>query len=354
MIDEGPGLDLEVVRFLTQHGFPHTPRVAGAIEYEVERRTSTLAVLHTYTPNEGDAWEFTIDTLSTFFERAATREEQPPAGATSTHALLQAARTELPSLAIELVGSYLEDARLIGVRTAELHNTLSSDEDNRDFAPEPFTVFYQRSLYQSMRNLTGRVFQGLSTHTAMLPEAVRAETQQVLALQDDLLQRFRRLIEIRIDGTRIRCHGDYHLGQVLYTGKDFVITDFEGEPLHPLSERRLKRSPLRDVAGMIRSFHYAAHAPLIRGEPGIVLRAIDRTMLDRWAQAWYSWVSAAFLAGYFNAAQPRLIPPTTAELEVLLDAYLLEKAVYEMGYELNNRPDWLSIPLHGLLDLLEK
>ncbi len=353
-LEEGRGLDLEVGRFLTQHGFPHAPRVAGAIEYEVERRTSTLAVLHTYTPNEGDAWEFTIDALSTFFERAATREDQPPAGATSTHALLQAARTELPPLAIELVGSYLEDARLIGVRTAELHNTLSSDEDNRDFAPEPFTVFYQRSLYQSMRNLTGRVFQALGTRTATLPESVRGETQQALALQDDLLLRFRRLIEIRIDGTRIRCHGDYHLGQVLYTGKDFVITDFEGEPLHPLSERRLKRSPLRDVAGMIRSFHYAAHAPLIKGEPGIVLRAIDRTMLDRWAQAWYSWVSAAFLAGYFNAAQPRLIPPTTAELEVLLDAYLLEKAVYEVGYELNNRPDWLSIPLHGLLDLLEK
>ena len=353
-LDEGRSLDLEMGEFLTHHDFPHAPRVAGAIEYSSRGHTSTLAVLHAFTPNEGDAWEYTIDTLSSFYERAATREDPPVREATSTRMLLRHARTELPAVARELVGSYLEDARLIGVRTAELHNVLASEPDNPAFTPEPFTIFYQRSLYQSMRNLTGRIFQSLESRMSALPGKARPDAQEILGMQDNVLQRFRRLIETKLDTVRIRCHGDYHLGQVLYTGKDFVTTDFEGEPLHPLSERRVKRSPLRDVAGMIRSFHYAAYAPLIKSEEGVVFRAVDKSMLERWAQAWYSWVSASFLAGYFTTVNPLLIPEGSEQLEILLDAYLLEKAIYELGYELNNRPDWLAIPVHGLLDLLEK
>ncbi|MGQ0560739.1 MAG: maltose alpha-D-glucosyltransferase, partial [Gemmatimonadota bacterium] len=306
---------------------------------------STLAVLHTFTPNEGDAWEFTLDALGTFYERAAAREEDPTTEPVSTTLLLEHAHQEPPALARELAGSYLEDARLIGVRTAELHNVLASDPDDRDFEPEPFTIFYQRSLYQSMRNLTGRIFQQLSRH----PDFADAGS-----LQEEVLERFRRLIELKINAIRIRTHGDFHLGQLLFTGKDFAITDFEGEPLHPLSERRLKRSPLRDVAGMIRSFQYAAYAPLIKNESGIVVRDEDRARLEHWAEAWYAWISARFLAGYFSAVRSELLPPTTAELDILLDAYLLEKSIYELGYELNNRPDWLQIPMRGLLELLGK
>jgi maltose alpha-D-glucosyltransferase / alpha-amylase len=345
-IEEGRGLDLEVGRFLTDHHFPHAPRVVGAIEYEVDGLTSTLAVMHTYTPNEGDAWAFTVDELGSFYERAAAHTDAPPIRLVATHALLEQARTQPSAQSIELVGAYLESARLIGVRTAELHNVLASDPDDRDFAPESFTIFYQRSLYQSMRNLTGRIFQQLATHPDTFNDAP--------ALQEEVLGRFRRLIERKINAIRIRTHGDFHLGQLLYTGNDFVITDFEGEPLHPLSERRLKRSPLRDVAGMIRSFQYAAYAPLIMEESGAVVRAEDRSTLERWAEAWYAWVSASFLNGYLGTVKPELLPPTAEELEILLDAYLLEKAIYEVGYELNNRPAWLQIPLRGLLELLGK
>ena len=354
-IEEGRGLDLEVGRFLSKHGFPHAPRVLGALEYDVEGQASSLAVLHSFTANEGDAWQYTIDSLGPFFERAATYGAPPAAAAgISTSELLANSRRDAEPIAHELAGSYLEDARLLGMRTAELHNVLSSDLEDSDFAPEPFTIFYQRSLYQSMRNLTGRVFQTLGKALQTLPEDVRPDATHVYELQDDLLQRFRKLIEIKLHAVRIRCHGDYHLGQVLYTGKDFVITDFEGEPLHPLSERRLKRSPLRDVAGMLRSFQYAAYTPLIRGQTGIVLRAEDREALAHWAHAWHSWASESFLRGYFNCADARLLPATSAELEIMLDAYLLEKAVYELGYELNNRPDWLQIPVRGLLELLRK
>ncbi|HET9441067.1 MAG TPA: maltose alpha-D-glucosyltransferase [Longimicrobiales bacterium] len=351
-LEEGTGLDLEMGRYLTQHGFPHAPSVAGAVEFSVDGQTATVGVLHTYARNEGDAWEYTIDSLGPFYERAAAQPELPPQVDTSTHGLLQLAHAEPAALARDLIGAFLEDARLLGQRTAELHNVLAAEGESRDFEPEPFTIFYQRSLYQSMRNLTGRVFQALETRRETLPEHVRADADRIVGMSDDVLRRFRRLIDRRINAVRIRCHGDYHLGQVLFTGKDFCITDFEGEPLHPLSERRLKRNPLRDVAGMIRSFHYAAFSPLTKGESGVVVRSEDAQVLAGWATVWYGWVSGCFLAGYFETAHASLIPNSTEELEILLDAYLLEKAVYELGYELNNRPDWLVIPVKGILDLL--
>jgi maltose alpha-D-glucosyltransferase/alpha-amylase len=153
---------------------------------------------------------------------------------------------------------------------------------------------------------------------------------------------------------RIRVHGDYHLGQVLFTGKDFVIIDFEGEPAHPLSARKIKRSPLRDVAGMLRSFHYAANAPLIGKAGGIVFRPEDLARLEPWAHCWTLWISAAFLSAYLeSSAQASFLPRSREEISSLLSVFLLEKAIYELGYELNNRPDWVKLPLHGILDLLE-
>jgi maltose alpha-D-glucosyltransferase/alpha-amylase len=153
---------------------------------------------------------------------------------------------------------------------------------------------------------------------------------------------------------RIRTHGDYHLGQVLYTGDDFVITDFEGEPARSLSERQGKQSPLKDVAGMLRSFHYAAYAGLFNQDKAAFSSSEARTVLEPWAQMWYLWVSAAFVQTYLAYAGPAsLLPPTRDECQVLLDAYLLEKAVYELNYELNNRPDWVHIPLQGIRQLWE-
>ena len=153
---------------------------------------------------------------------------------------------------------------------------------------------------------------------------------------------------------RIRCHGDYHLGQVLYTGRDFVIIDFEGEPARSLSERRMKRSPLQDVAGMVRSFHYAAYSASSH-QAGLVSRPENELpILSQWAQYWYVWVSAAFLGSYIDTiSQIDLIPKDTEQLKVLLDAYMLEKAIYEIGYELNNRPDWVKVPLQGIIQLIE-
>jgi len=183
---------------------------------------------------------------------------------------------------------------------------------------------------------------------------VRPKAQNILDHEGDIINRFRSVMEQGITAMRIRCHGDYHLGQVLWTGKDFIIIDFEGEPARPISERRIKRSPLRDVAGMLRSFHYAAYANLFAQQEGGLIRSEDFSYLESWVEFWHSWVSIFFLKAYLDAAsRGNFLPETRRELKVLLDTYLLEKAIYEVGYELNSRPHWVKIPLQGIEQVLQ-
>jgi maltose alpha-D-glucosyltransferase/alpha-amylase len=205
-----------------------------------------------------------------------------------------------------------------------------------------------------MRNLTKQVFELLRRNLDTLPGAVREDVQKTVDREGDILNHFQLILDRKISAIRIRCHGDYHLGQVLYTGKDFVIFDFEGEPARPLSERLLKRSPLRDIAGMLRSFHYAACAALFTQQASGFVREGDLPYLETWGKFWCFWVCVAFLKAYLPAvAKTRIVPQEKDEFRVLLDAYLLEKAIYELGYELNNRPDWLKIPLQGIQQQLE-
>jgi maltose alpha-D-glucosyltransferase / alpha-amylase len=351
-LEEGVGLDLEIGRYLTTHGFPHSPAVAGAVDYRTATSDRTVAVLHAFARNEGDAWEYTVDVVSEFYERAAATTPQAPVIRTDTSALLALSRAP-DTQARSFVGTYIDSAALIGRRTAELHNALGAARDNPDFQPEPFTPHYQRSVYQTMRNLAGRTFQMLDRSLSRLADDARLVAARVLERQEAVLARFRNMLSEPISAWRIRCHGDYHLGQLLYTGKDFVVTDFEGEPLHPLNERRMKRTPLRDVAGMLRSFDYAAHAPLVVAGEGPTVRPEDRSALNAWARFWYAHVSAAFLEKYFESITARLVPEKPEHTRIILDSYLLEKAIYEIGYELNNRPEWVIVPLHGVLDLLD-
>jgi maltose alpha-D-glucosyltransferase/alpha-amylase len=213
-------------------------------------------------------------------------------------------------------------------------------------------MLYQRALYQSFRGQVTRIFGTLRKQLNRLPDSIGPDAQHLFEQQDALLKRFHAIVNRRLTAQRVRFHGDYHLGQVLYTGRDFMIIDFEGEPARPLSERRTKRSPLRDVAGMLRSFHYAASSALLDMRDANLI-ARDDPLADRWAAFWYRWVSASFLRAYLDTAcDARFMPKERSELELLLDVFLLDKAVYELGYELNNRPDWVQVPLHGILDLI--
>jgi maltose alpha-D-glucosyltransferase/alpha-amylase len=206
-----------------------------------------------------------------------------------------------------------------------------------------------------MRRLATEAFATLNKQLSHVPEVALKKAEHLLGLEPTVDRRFRALLGRKLDALRIRCHGDYHLGQVLYTGKDFVIIDFEGEPARSLSERRLKRSPLRDVAGMLRSFHYATYNALFFDKSiGGGLQPEEQQALEPWARFWYMWVAAVFLKSYLQAASDgSFLPQEPDELEALLDVYLLEKAFYELKYELNNRPDWVRIPLRGILELLD-
>ncbi len=210
------------------------------------------------------------------------------------------------------------------------------------------TPFHQRALYQSVRASTGQALRQLRDEAAVLPGPVLQQAQVVLARGERVEGHLRRLLRGRIGGLRIRCHGDYHAGQVLVTGDDLMITDFEGQPLNAISQRRLMRPALTDVAGMIRSLHYAAVGALVvQGEP-------QRSALDVWAEAWYVETAAAFLRGYFRETDDTgILPAADEDRETLLDVLLLQKAAYELQYELSARPDWLTIPLRGIADILE-
>jgi maltose alpha-D-glucosyltransferase/alpha-amylase len=350
--EEGINPDVEIGRFLTEKTpFANIAQVAGSLEYHRRRRNLSLAILESYVPNEGDAWRYTLDSLERYFEEVITHPtvQAPPIPQKHLFSLLK----ETPSLARETIGVYLPSAQILGQRTAELHIALASGLEVADFSPEPFTLNYQTSLYQSLRGLALRNLQMLRENLANMPEDVRDDAASVLAQEKTIVERYNLLRHGKIRASRIRCHGDYHLGQILYTGKDFVITDFEGEPARSLSERRLKRSPLRDVAGMLRSFHYASHTALnkqatLHPKPEDVM-----PLLQRWAQFWYTWVSVEFLNAYLSVILlPGLLPENPEHLRVLLDAFLLDKAVYEIGYELNNRPEWIKVPVQGILQLL--
>jgi maltose alpha-D-glucosyltransferase / alpha-amylase len=352
-----PGVnpDLEIGRFLTERGFAHIPPVAGAIEIHRNRTEPiTLAILQEFVPNQGDAWKFTLDQLSRYFEHALAKRLPHEDLNRISGSLTELASAELPAQAIELIGGYLQSTRLIGQRTAELHVCLASEAEAPDFRPESFSKLYQRSLYQSMRTLAAKTFPLLRRYADRLPEDTRGLAKEVLNSEKVVMDRFRSITALKITAMRIRCHGDYHLGQVLYTGRDFVIIDFEGEPARPISERKIKRSPVRDVAGMLRSFHYATYSALLaQKERGLAVEGEDWHYLELCADFWYRWVSAVFLKAYLNTAAPGgFLPQTRAEFQVLLETYLLEKSVYELGYELNNRPDWIKIPLQGIRQLV--
>ncbi|OQA42852.1 MAG: Maltokinase [Chloroflexi bacterium ADurb.Bin325] len=348
-LEAGVNPDQEIGLFLTERAaFANTPAVAGVLEFRPRQAAAepvTLALLQGFVPNRGDAWRYTLDALADYF--AAARSAGAWAAALPQAPLGELVRGPIPADAERHIGAYLGSARLLGRRTAELHLALAADSGDPAFAAEPFTPDFQAYLRRSMRELVERTLRLLRARLAALPEPDQDDARRVLAHEPQIIGRFDALLARPIRALRMRIHGDYHLGQVLYTGDDFMIIDFEGEPARPLSERRMKRPPLQDVASMLRSFHYAAYAACFAqdGPPAAGLEA--------WARYWHLWVSMAYLQAYLAAADGAAFMPAADDLKLLLDIYLVEKAIYELGYELNNRPGWVKIPLQGILQTVQ-
>jgi trehalose synthase-fused probable maltokinase len=344
-LQAGINPDWEIGRYLTTHGFSHSPAVGGALEYVTASERTTVALLQSYVPNEGDAWTAALKQLEGFLGRVGTQTSRGDSNAGQDRSPWDLAQSAVPDAARHLIGPALDAASCLARRTAALHRTLGQAQDDPDFAPEPLTAEHRQARHRSMTDMWKQAARLLGQRSFTAP-AMRQEAEQLLAHESTVLAVFETLLDMPEGGRRIRCHGDYHLGQVLWTGSDYVVTDFEGEPARPLQERRVKQSPLYDVAGMLRSFDYASWTALGNRPPN------DQRDLEPWARYWSRWVRACFLGEYLTQMkEAALLPPSPHDAARLLTVYQLEKAVYELGYELNNRPDWVAIPMKGINEI---
>ncbi len=351
-LDLGINPDLELSRYLTNEGsFPHTPPLVGTIEYQRPGEESmTLALLQGFVSNEGTGFALALDGLGGCFDSVLAHPDlNPPPVAATVAAILDARGSEPADPYGSFISAHLEPARLLGQRTVELHLALAASTTPA-FAAEPFSLQYQRGLYQSLRSLTVETLQSLRTVLPQLPAEVHAAATQVLALEGALVARFQRISAAKIETVRIRIHGDYHLGQVLSTGNDYLIVDFEGEATRPISERQIKRSPLRDVASMLRSYQDAATTSYLNRISATTVVPAEATRIRGWANLWAFWVSTAFLHSYCeHAAGASFLPTARADLETLLDVFVLEHAVSELADVLNQPLTRLRIPLSGII-----
>jgi len=348
-----PGLnpDAEIGRYLTEKtNFNRIPPFAGSIEYVggADAEPATLAMLQGLVTNEGDGWKWTLEELDRYFETCAPITF--PEGITDElkNPVDLSERPTSP-LARDHVGIYLDSAATLGRRTAELHLALASPTGDPAFAPEPLAAQDFEALLGDLREHASAVFDLLKERVAYLPDEVVESAATVLSRRRRILDHFHGLRSDNVRTQRTRIHGDYHLGQVLKVKTDFVILDFEGEPARPLAYRRAKQCPLKDVAGMLRSFSYAAHASLINYT---ARHSEDIARLERWALLWERSAAAEFLRAYRETAgDGEFLPRNSADFRRLLDIFLLDKALYEVLYEMNSRPAWVRIPLMGILSL---
>jgi maltose alpha-D-glucosyltransferase/alpha-amylase len=334
-LQPGVNPEVEMGRFLTDVArFPHCVPVAGTIDYVGDDgRPATLGLLQAWVVNQGDGWTWTLDYLDRWFEQALTDEA---GGSTS-----DAAEQHAP---------YLAAARTLGRRTAELHAALARRTGDPAFDPEPMGAGDAAALARDSRERAIAALEALGKRIATLPEDVREPARALVERRERLLERIAAHAGDASAGPRIRVHGDYHLGQVLVAEDDFVIADFEGEPARGLEERRRKHSPLKDVAGMLRSYDYALHCALVRAREK---HAHEAARLEAPGAAWLAAAREAFLDGYDEVASRAGLASPRAESTGVLEAFLIDKAVYELAYEVNNRPDWVRIPLRGLSAILD-
>jgi maltose alpha-D-glucosyltransferase / alpha-amylase len=341
-LQKGTNPDLEIGRYLTEEvRFENTPPLAGAVEYQgPDGETTTLGLLQGFVESQGDGWSYVLDYLGRYLEdRLVTSwslESEEGAEA-------------------EWEERGAEDAffaglmRTLGLRTGELHAAFAAPTDDPSFAPEPATPEEVAGWAEAILAELRRTFDMLKRRRDRMPEEVVPDANRLLGLRGELTRRVKDVSRGGFGVVKTRHHGDYHLGQVLVVGNDFQIIDFEGEPARPLAERRRKHSPLRDVAGMLRSFDYAARSAVMNLGAE---RAEQLESLEPWVRLWQERAREAFLEGYAEGARGAASYPDEEHARTLVELFTLEKALYEIRYELDNRPDWVGIPIGGILDLL--
>jgi maltose alpha-D-glucosyltransferase/alpha-amylase len=343
--------EIELVRFLTEKTkFENVPLFAGGLEYQPENGGSVmLGLLQNKVDNQGDSWEMALDSIGHYYKRILSNQEVYKNPPTLIGDLILSFE-DCPDLLQDLIGrDTYERIILLGERTAEMHLALASDTKHPDFAPEPFTPDYQHALFRNFQHLVDDRFGLLEMNVERLPDQDRTLAIHLLKKKDLILKILNGIKDETLMTDRTRVHGDYHLGQVLYNGKDFIIIDFEGEPGVSFSERRFKKCPIKDVAGMIRSFYYASFGKIaLSGN----YDEDEIKFLEPWAEQWQHYILRFYLKAYYRTKYGS--DQISNNDIALLRIYLLEKAVYELGYELNSRLDWVNIPLKGIEYLLNR
>jgi len=348
-LEMGLNPDAEVLSFLTEtNSFEHAPKYVGSIFYRTPNGKETfLALLQTFTKNKSSAWQLALSEVQSFYKRLANQE---PITLSATSFFENLNAPPLP-LVKKHAGKFLTHATQLGKRTAELHLALASSK-RVAFKPERLTAENQRFIQDELIAEATDALKLLRAKFDTLPDDAKELAEWILTHRSKIFSRLKSLMQSPINVDKIRVHGDYHLGQVLFTGKDFVIIDFEGEPMRPIEERRQKRPAFQDLAGLIRSFHYAVYAALLQDHSPT---KDDLKRLMPFGEIWFYEVSRAFLKSYLEAVNcASFVPKTLDEQERLLRAFLLSKAMYELLYELNNRPDWVMIPLRGIVQILSE
>ncbi|MEJ5293061.1 MAG: maltose alpha-D-glucosyltransferase [Candidatus Methanosuratincola sp.] len=345
--EEGKNPEVEILDHLNNPSFPNAPDLLGYITYQ-ERggEPVIIASLQEYVPNEGDFWGLLLRELEGYYARILAVRPKEVASSLDLFG-----DDPVPEELAGLIGSRtLEMLRILALRTAEMHISLFMKGEDPEFMPERFNYLYQFSLYQGLSSYIRRILRTPKIRSS-LKEKERIDFESVLERQAKIDEKLRRLRQLRLNALRGRIHGDYHLQQVLFTGDDLMIIDFEGEPTKALSERRIKKSPLVDVAGMLRSLHYVAYTGLAgtQKDPATA----DKGFLEGWAKLWYMCCAKVFLKEYISRVKETdLVPEDRDSLKILIEAFMLEKAFYELEYEVNNRPEMAWIPIKGILDII--
>ncbi len=351
--DTGVNTDVEISRYLSEANFSHTPKFLGSLELKLQHNTVTLAMAEEMVENHGDGRSFMLERINNYIERILARERNVifnyPRLGSLFHPL---SFDELPEEMKEFLGgSAVELIRTIALRTAQLHRALANSGE-KDFQPEEFSLHYQRSLFAGMQSVVREAFQTLEKKIDVLPEDLQQQAKELLQKRTELLEELKKIYSRKFDVQKIRIHGIYGLSEILLTGKDIMIHNFNGNPLRSFSERRIKRSVLRDVAAMIRSIFYVAYEGFINSTHITPDKQKDFLPL---ADFWAFYMSGFFMREYVHClSDTHLVPSDEEEFRILVQTYVLENTLHHLIYELNNRPEFAIVPLTMISNVLRK
>ena len=352
-VDRSVNPDLEISRYLSQElQFEHTPAYIGSMHWHFAKDTIALGMMQSLVENHGDGYSYMTERINNYIERILAREWQTLHPEERVGTLTNPVGfDELPEeLQVLLGGNAAEQVRKIGVRTGEMHLALATENGHKEFLPEEFSLHYQRSLFSSMQSLVRESYQSHHRNINRLPEALRTEVSALFDRRDEILTTLKRIYNKKLDVVKTRIHGNYHLRHVLLTGRDLAIQDFTGNPEKSFSERRLKRSPLRDVATMILSLHYVAHEGFL-GTSQVQQQELPALM--PFAEMWAHYMSGFFVKAYLETVhESRFIPALKEDLDVMLQTYMLERALKDLISELDNRPESVVVPLRIIQSIL--